>query len=210
MFVKNKLNKLNKLQGPPGCNPLRDEDRMPVLKVVSGDSWTVDAELVAADGGPASPDNSCVEFVLSENQFASPLWTGEWFSGVFPDEFRKGLVHVKLPQEFTKALRRGSYMFSLRVSDKMKFSFDTQLKGYFLVEYLPTSDQHSIPYRDGTSEKFPSGGQSGPDTEPSPAPEPGNDVLIPDDQGKWHKIIAVRDSETGEYNIGLFQDGKKL
>lgn len=153
MFVKNKI-------GPPGCNVLNDEDRMPVLKVISGDTWVVDSELIAADGGPASPANSCVEFVLSENQFSPPIWTGVWANGIVPDENRPGLVHVRIPREVTKALRRGSYMFSMRVSDKMKYFFDTQLVGNFLVEYMPTSDQHSIPYRDGTSEIF--GGSSRP------------------------------------------------
>jgi len=155
MFIENKLNKPNAFRpGPPGCNPLRNKDRMPVVKVVSGDTWIIDAALVAADGGPASPKNSHVEFVLTENQFSPPLWTGTWFSGIVPDENRPGLVHVKIPRSVTKALRRGSYMFSIRVADLMKYSFSTQLAGNFLVEYMPTSDQHSIPYRDGTSEKF--------------------------------------------------------
>lgn len=151
--------------GPPGCNPLRDEDRMHVVRVISGDSWNVSADIVAANGGPANPSNSCVEFVLSENQFSPPLWTGEWFSGVLPDKYRPGLVHVRIPHDVTKTFRRGSYMFSMRVSDRMKYYFSTQLRGNFLVEYAPTSDQHSIPYRDGTSEKF--GNQSDEDDESS-------------------------------------------
>lgn len=150
MFVKNKLRDLV----PPGCNLLNDEDRMPVLRVVSGDTWTVDAELVSADGGPASPDNSHVEFVLAENQFSPPIWTGEWVNGVLPDANRPGLVHVRIPMGITKSLRRGSYMFSMRVSDRLRSAYNTQLAGYFLVEYMPTSDHRSIPYRDGTSEIF--------------------------------------------------------
>lgn len=153
MFLKNKIPP-HVNPGPPGCTPLRDEDRLPIIRVVSGDTWVVSAELVAADGGPASPENSYVEFVLAENQFSPPLWTGEWINGVLPDKNRCGLVHVNIPRDVTKALRRGSYMFSMRVADRTKFSFDTQLAGYFLVEYMPTSDQHSIPYRDGTSEIF--------------------------------------------------------
>jgi hypothetical protein len=48
----------------------------------------------------------------------------------------------------------------------MRYTYNTQLSGNFLVEYMPTSDQHSIPYRDGTSEKFPSAGEESPaDTE---------------------------------------------
>jgi len=152
MFIDNKV-------GPPGCNPLRDEDRIPVLKVISGDTWVVDADLVAADGGPASPKNSHVEFVLAENQFSPPICTLAWFSGVIPDTNRPGLAHIRIPRDLTKTLRRGSYMFSLRVADLMRSSYNTQLKGNFLVEYMPTSDQHSIPYRDGTSEIFSSDAQ---------------------------------------------------
>jgi len=154
MFVKNHLAPHKAPPGPPGCTPLRNEDRMPVIRVVSGDTWKISAILVAADGGPASPSNSYVEFVLSENQFSPPIWTGEWINGVLPDDNRPGLVHVKIPQELTKTLRRGSYMFSMRVADKTKYFFDTQLVGNFLVEYMPTSDHRSIPYRDGTSEIF--------------------------------------------------------
>lgn len=33
-------------------------------------------------------------------------------------------------------------------------------------------------------------------------------VYIPDDQGKFHKLTAVRDDETGEYNIGIEQEGE--
>lgn len=188
---------------PPGVNPLRSEDRMPVLKVVSGDTWIVDARLVAADGGPASPKNSHVEFVLAENQFSPPIWTGEWMSGVYPDEHHAGLVHVKIPREVTKALRRGSYMFSLRVSDRMRYAYDTQLKGNFLVEYMPTSDQHSIPYRDGTSERF------------SP-PEDERPVEIADTHepyardiktGLRHRIVSVTDEKSGQVNIGIQQEG---
>jgi hypothetical protein len=150
MFVKG----MSDRPVPPGVNPIRNEDRMPVIKVISGDTWCVDAELIAADCGPASPENSYVEFVLAENQFSPPIWTGEWMSGVIPDKNRMGLVHVRIPREVTRTLRRGSYMFSMRVGDRMRYSFSTQLAGNFLVEYMPTSDQHSIPYRDGTSERF--------------------------------------------------------
>jgi hypothetical protein len=191
---------------PPGVNPLRSEDRMPVLKVVSGDTWIVDARLVAADCGQASPQNSHVEFVLSENQFSPPIWTGEWMSGVYPDEHHMGLVHVKIPRDVTKTLRRGSYMFSLRVSDRMRYSYDTQLSGYFLVEYMPTSDQHSIPYRDGTSEMFANAEErkSCDDLQTESDQEP---YARDGETGLKHKIIAVTDKKTGEVNIGIEQQG---
>lgn len=222
MFVK-PMNKPVKPVGPPGCNPLRNEDRMPVLKVVSGDTWMVDAELVAADGGPASPKNSYVEFVLSENQFSPPIWTGVWVNGVLMDANRPGLVHVLVPRDVTKALRRGSYMFSLRVSDPMKFSFSTQLSGNFLVEYMPTSDQHSIPYRDGTSEIF-GGGTSTEGTAGSGGDSgggsgggggggggtPSGEIYVPDPKtGLYHKLTVVLDSD-GNVTLNVAAQGVKL
>ena len=151
MFLCNKIRKWN---NPPGCNPLRNSDRIPVIRVISGDTWTIDAEICSECGVPASQGNSHVEFVISENQFSPPIWTGEWMRGVLPDKNRDGLVHVTIPSEITRTFRRGSYMFSLRVSDLMKSRFSTQLAGNFLVEYMPTSDHASIPYRDGTSDNF--------------------------------------------------------
>lgn len=177
---------------PPGVNPVRNEDRMPIIKVVSGDTWTVDAELVAADCGPASPENSYVEFVLAENQFSPPIWTGEWMSGVIPDKNRKGLVHVRIPREITRTLRRGSYMFSMRVGDRMRYSFSTQLAGNFLVEYMPTSDQHSIPYRDGTSDRF-----APPENERPVEIADTHDPYARDIKtGLRHRIVSVTDEKS--------------
>ena len=198
MFVKNKL------PGPPGCNPLNDEDRIPVLRVVSGDTWTVDAELVASDGGPANPANSHIEFILAENQFSPPMWTGKWFTGILPDRFRCGLVHVKIPRDFTKRLRRGSYMFSMRVSDKLRNFYDTQLVGNFLVEYMPTSEHGSIPYRDGTSMIFCEQETVGDDAKPK-----GDTTLVFDEKtGLYHKVVAVKEGD-GEVCLGVYQNGMK-
>ena len=199
MFMKNKLI-------PPGCNPSRPDDRMPVAQVVSGDTWEIHTQLFAADGGPASPDNSHVEFVLAENQFSPPIWTGVWYTGVVQYENRAGFVRVVIPRDITKTLRRGSYQFSLRVADRMRQTYNTQLVGHFLVEYAPTSDQHSIPYRDGTSEIFSSGGKES--VQPT---QQNRSVWVQDEvNGTFHKVVAVRDKETNEVALGVHQEGVTL
>lgn len=178
---------------------------MPVVQVTSGDSWEIRASLVAADGGPASPDNSFVEFVLSENQFSPPLWTGHWNSGILPYENRPGFVRVLIPREFTKTLRRGSYQFSARVADRMRSSFNTQLKGNFLVEYQPTSDQHSIPYRDDTSETF----SNVPDVQ-TRGEKAWQDCLAPVRNGiagNPRKAVAARDKATQIVDLDACQSG---
>ena len=138
---------------PPGQVPLNPQDRKPIIKVIGGDSWHVSTNLFnpACPAEPANPDNTIVEVKLAETQFDNALWSGGWFEGVLPDKTRKGLCHINIPKEITKNLRRGSYMFSVRVSDILKTTTITEADGSFLVEYKVTSDQHSIPYKDGTS-----------------------------------------------------------
>ena len=192
MFMKNKLT-------PPGCNPPRPNDRMPVVPVISGDTWEIQARLFAADGGPASPNNSHAEFVLAENQFSPPLWAGVWYAGIVPYENRSGFVRVLIPRDVTKTLRRGSYQFSLRVADRLRRTYNTQLVGHFLVEYAPTSDQHSIPYRDGTSEIFSSCAEK-----PAKTMCTNRAVFVQDESdGTFHKVVAIHDQDTNKVALGV-------
>lgn len=133
-------------------SPLGESGRKPIIKVTGGDSWTFTANLHVPFKKriPASPENTYVTITLSETQFDDALWSGEWYSGIYPDDNRPGLVAVVIPNSITKSLRRGSYTFSIRVSDLLKTQFVTEQEGSFLVEYKPTSEQHSIPYKDGT------------------------------------------------------------
>ena len=138
-----------KYNGPIGVNPSLDEDRMPVIKVTNGDSWILDATVWnPATGLPATIENCRLEFALVENRFACDhLWTGTWINGIYPDDVVAGLVHIKIPKDISSELRRGTYHFSLKVTDYLDNITETELTGYFQVEYEPTSDTHNIPYR---------------------------------------------------------------
>lgn len=137
---------------PVGVNPALKEDRMPVIKVVNGDTWVLDADIWnPVTFEPGNPENVKVEFALTENRFIKDaFWTGKWYDGVLPDEDVPGLVHIRVPANISASLRRGVYAFSLRVTDLLDTVVDTQLKGHFDVEYEPTSDIHNIPYRKDT------------------------------------------------------------
>ena len=135
--------------GPVGVNPALDQDRMPVIEVVNGDTWTVDADLyVPSTMEPASVHNTYVEFVLTENRFVKePFWVGTWYEGILPDDVIPGLVHVKVPRSVSAELRRGVYAFSIKVTDYLDHVTKTELVGHFQVEYEASSDTHNIPYR---------------------------------------------------------------
>ena len=134
---------------PYGVNPALPEDRMPVVKVVNGDSWAIDADVRnPRTMAPATPEDTVLEFTLAENRFCDdPIWTGKWYAGILPDDVVEGLVHVKVPKDVSKDLRRGVYAFSLRATDVLGDITATVLTGHFQVEYEPTSELHEIPYR---------------------------------------------------------------
>lgn len=139
---------------PVGVNPALEQDRIPVLKVYNGDTWTIDADVTdPVTRRPGTPETVNLKFSLTENRFVDDmLWNGTWFDGVVPDDVVEGLVHIKIPRDISSKLRRGIYAFSMKVSDKLDTIAETQLVGHIQVEYEPTSDTHNIPYRSKSAE----------------------------------------------------------
>lgn len=133
---------------PPGTNPALEEDRIPVVRVVNGDTWTLEASVVnPVTRLPATDRDTVLKFVLAENRFTAAIWTGSWHVGIEPSDTIRGLVRITVPKEVSDSLRRGVYAFSLLVTDDLGVVRETQLKGHFQVEYEPTSVVHNIPYR---------------------------------------------------------------
>ena len=132
---------------PIGCTPLSDDDRQPIVQVVSGDQWDITCRIVLQPDTACTPKNSRLDFVLSETRFSrSPYWRGGWNQGIEPLDDR-GLVRVRIPRDISDQLRRGSYSFSLSAQDLLGQNRNTTLIGTLLVEYQPGSPNHSIPYR---------------------------------------------------------------
>lgn len=137
---------------PIGVNPPDNEKKQPVWKVTSGDEWfiTTRVYLPVEFVIPATPTNSRVTFKLAQDRFSDkPIWTGVWgdtIEEVNPQE-HPGLIIIRIPDEISSRLRRGSYAFSLTVSDVFGRRTTTVLSGSLLVEYEPTSPNHDIPYR---------------------------------------------------------------
>ena len=138
----------------PGVQSQIGVNRKQIVRVISGDTWQVSVNLYDPTDRrlPASPETTFVEVVLAETQFDKPLWKGGWYEGVTTDA-RPGLFHINIPREVTSSLRRGSYMFAVRVYDMLKTTYGTEAEGSFLVEYKTTSENHSIPYKDGSEDE---------------------------------------------------------
>ena len=122
-----------------------------VWQVFSGDQNTLTAKLTLRDGvTPVTPDNSFVTFNLAETQFDEhTIWVGDWASGIVVKVPNSGVVDITIPSRIMNRLRRGSYMFTIRISDKLGNGSYTALNGGMLVEYTVGGPQHSIPYAHG-------------------------------------------------------------
>ena len=135
---------------PGGMTPPLDSDRMPIWRAVNSDDLMLTTMLSVPGhpGMPATPTNSRVTFVLAEDRFDTRrIWTGVWNDGVVPVRERPGLVRISIDSNIASLLRRGSYAFSLQISDLYGKNRTTVLTGTLLIEYEPTSDTHDIPYK---------------------------------------------------------------
>lgn len=140
----------------PFTNKPRKHHRQNIIKVINGDTWviTTKVRLPSIDFNPdtvefvpASKDNSVIEFILTENRFSKkPIWKAGW-EEVRVDTNTPGLIHIQIPETISSKLRRGTYAFSLKVTNLDTQVEETQLIGHLQVEYEPTSDIHDIPYR---------------------------------------------------------------
>jgi hypothetical protein len=127
---------------PAGTSPLDDDERRNIMRVRGGDDITLKA-YVELDGEAATPENSILEFAIADTRFTDVIWYGRWGEGI---ELVGNSVLVNVPRQVSESLRRGSYRFSLRVSDPHGNKRTTALDGTVLVEYSPTSPHQNIPY----------------------------------------------------------------
>lgn len=140
----------------PFTNRPRKHHRQNIIKVVNGDTWVIAAKVRlpsirfnpdTVEFIPATKDNSSIEFILTENRFSKkPIWKANW-EDVKMDDNIPGLIYIQVPEEVSSKLRRGTYAFSLKVTNLDTQVEETQLIGHLQVEYEPTSDIHDIPYR---------------------------------------------------------------
>ena len=128
--------------------PLSPSDRIcPVINAYNGDSISIKARCTVKDQ-PVNYANSSLTFVLLDQRFSlSELWRGTWRDGIENVDGHLGLVSVDIPARICSSLRRGSYIFSLKVSDKLGESVYTAFEGTLNIEYSPTSDIRDIPYQ---------------------------------------------------------------
>ena len=136
---------------PVGANPPLQKDRMPIWKVTNGDSLILRTLVHLPNSTElATPENSTLRFVLAQSQFdRESFWEGNWRDGIEPiidSKVKPGYVEIRIPWKVSSTLRRGSYEFSLTVTNDTTKEIETLLTAYMLMEYVPGSPIHAIPY----------------------------------------------------------------
>jgi hypothetical protein len=142
---------------PVGVNPVSDEDRQPVWRVIGGDTLKFETRLYFSDGiTPVTPSNSELTFKLSEVRFdENVLATCTWGDGIEEVDAvdHPGLVCITIDDEVGDTLRRGVYHFSVQVTEldnyEVPVSRYTPITGDMIVEVEPTSPEKNIPYKSG-------------------------------------------------------------
>ena len=131
--------------------PLSPNDRKYIIiSAYNGDTISIKARCYLNNNtaDPVTYDNSILEFVMLNQRFSlAPIWRGSWRIGIEEVSGHPGLICITIPVNISEALRRGSYIFSLRVADKLNEAKYTAFEGMLQIEYAPTSDTHDIPYR---------------------------------------------------------------
>lgn len=135
---------------PGGVNPPSDEDRMPIWRAINGEALLLESTISLVSGNPVTPGNSNLTFILADDRFTGPIWTGKWQEGIEEVDAQNhpGLIMIKIPDDVGDTLRRGSFRFSLSVTTKFNTEEHIPLRGTLLIEYEPTSPNQDIPYKD--------------------------------------------------------------
>lgn len=134
---------------PVGVNPPLQQDRMPIWRVTNGDTLILQTLAHLPNSKElATPENSELTFVLAQSQFdRESFWTGQWRDGIEPiPNVKPGYVQIHIPEKVSSTLRRGSYQFSLTVTNVATKEVETLINAYLLMEYVPGSPNHAIPY----------------------------------------------------------------
>ena len=128
--------------------PLSPNDRSNlVINVTGGDTIKINTRCFINDI-PVNYANSILTFSLRDQRFTlTELWNGTWRKGIEEVEGHSGLICITIPVSISSSLRRGAYIFSLRVSDKLGENIYTTLNGMLQVEVEPTSPNRDIPYQ---------------------------------------------------------------
>lgn len=138
---------------PPAANSAGPLAPRNVITFYQGDRVALGKSIPTINGVVATPANSDLRFTLvDERFFGEALWVGTWADGIEPTNNAGGIL-IEVPHELTSRLRRGAYLYSLSLSDKIATNTrETFEEGTICIEYSANAPLPNVPYRNPSPE----------------------------------------------------------
>ena len=137
---------LNLTHDPYGVNPKKGDVQKTMHEFYQGDTITFKIPAVFADGTKAT-ENTDTMFTLVDKRFHHTpiIWQGRVGNGLtYPID---GVVEVVVPKSISDVLRRGSFLYSLRISTSLDTITHTAEEGSILIEYGADAPNPTLGYR---------------------------------------------------------------
>jgi len=138
------------MPGPVGVPPKSGPIHKRIHSIYQGDLLSIKTAACFPDGTVATPDNSRLRFTLVDDRYCqdscNTFYTAEWKNNIEPINTCGG-VEIKVPQVVTSTLRRGSFKYSLTLSDNLGQNRITLEDGTIMVEYAADAPAPNAYYR---------------------------------------------------------------
>lgn len=137
---------------PLGISKRTGENIKNVHSLFQGDDFFLDTVAFTRDGEVATSENSIVTFTLVDDRFRREfLFRATWADNLAPLNDVGG-IRINIPEEVTSTFRRGKFVYSITVTDKLGKARKTVEEGAIQVEYGADAPDPDIPYRPEDSE----------------------------------------------------------
>jgi hypothetical protein len=141
------------MPGPVGIPPKSGPIHKRIHSLYQGDYFCMDTDACFPNGEVATPENSRLLFTVVDDRYCqddvNTFYTAEWNDNITQIEDSVGGVKVCIPQSVTCRFRRGTFKYSLTLSDKLGQNRRTLEDGNLIVEYAADAPLPDAKYREG-------------------------------------------------------------
>jgi len=131
---------------PYGVNPKAGKNKDTMHEFFQGDTIAFEIPSVFRDGEKAKSSTTTIFTLVDKRYHHDPvIWTGTVGDGL--TYLADGVVKVTIPKAISDVLRRGSFLYSLRVSKSLGTPTYTTEEGSILIEYGADAPNPTLGYR---------------------------------------------------------------
>ena len=131
---------------PYGVNPKSGTIQDTMHTFYQGDTLRFKLTAEFPDGTKAN-ESSAILFTLVDKRYDhGVIWSAKVSDGGVT-LLKDGVVEIAIPKEISDKLRRGSFLFSLRISKNMNTDIHTTQSGTLLIEYGADAPTPTVGYK---------------------------------------------------------------